>query len=326
MRSSISSFEAAQSDLSAEATKKTVGLCPFTILILGTIAGMLVLAELVTDIGFDTVSKVQTRELAMRRELEKVHDGVTTVTPHVAVLGNSLMLSGVDESLLAKTLTPKVTPVSYFVLATEYYDWYYGLKRLFSEGVRPRYLVLGLSPNQLVSPNIRGEYSANYLFQGSDLQEVINKTRMDATSASGFILAHFSKFYATRIERRGFILARMLPSVAGLFYGGGISVSRAPDIDENRIAAVAAERLVTLDQLCRANGAQFALVVPPTYQKGSEVVARAGKEHGVKVFAPLSSAMLDADKYARDGFHLNEVGAHVFTTHLAHTVLAWLSE
>ena len=53
----------------------------------------------------------------------------------------------------------------YFVLATEYYDWLFGLKRLFAEGVRPRFVVLGLSPNQLASPRFHGDYSAQYLFE-----------------------------------------------------------------------------------------------------------------------------------------------------------------
>src|SRR5207247_4039853 len=143
-------------------------------------------------------------EMAQRETLLEVRDTTTSESPHVAVLGNSLLLDGVNVPLLKASTEAKIVPVPYFVLATLYYDWYYGLKRLFAEGMRPRYVLIGLSPNQFASFYTRGNYSARYLFQRSDLLEVARKTQMDRTTASGFVVAHFSEFYSTRDVTSGF--------------------------------------------------------------------------------------------------------------------------
>ena len=183
----------------------------FTIAMLCTVVAILAMAEGVTVLGFDRTSKVQRREVAQRQALLTVRDSEATSSPHVAVLGNSLLVEGVDVPLLTAQLGPKAIPVAYFVLATTYYDWFFALKRLFAEGVRPRTVVVGLSPNQLASSRTRGDYASRYLFQPSDLMEVTRRTHMDATTASGFVLAHFSEYYSTRVLVRGFVLNRLLP-------------------------------------------------------------------------------------------------------------------
>jgi hypothetical protein len=226
------------------------------------------------------------------------------------------MLDGVDVPLLDANLKREAVPAPYFVLATEYYDWFFGLKRLFAEGVRPRYVVLGLSPSQLASSRTRGDYSARYLFQKSDLLEVAQKTHMDATTASGFMLSHFSEYYSTRGVIRRFVLSRVLPRVAELLHSR-LGSFREPDIEDATLRQLSVERLAALDQLCRANGSRFILVVPPTYQKGADTIAQAGKERGVTVLVPAPYATLDASDFETDGFHLNEKGSKVFTTQLA---------
>src|SRR5580704_3923552 len=123
----------------------------FTIALLCTVFALLALTEAASVVGFDRTSKVQRRELSQRRTLMGVHDSEADDDPHIAVLGNSLMLEGVDVSLLRAKIEPMYIPVPYFVLATNYYDWFFGLKRLFAEGMRPRYVLLGLSPNQLAT-------------------------------------------------------------------------------------------------------------------------------------------------------------------------------
>ena len=147
----------------------------FTIALLCTAFALLALTEAVSVLSFDRTSKVQRRELSERRTLLGVRDPEASEDPHVAVLGNSLMLEGVDVSLLRAKIEPIYIPVPYFVLGTNYYDWFFGLKRLFAEGMRPRYVLLGLSPNQLAAPGVKGDYSARYLFQQSDLIDVVRE-------------------------------------------------------------------------------------------------------------------------------------------------------
>jgi hypothetical protein len=288
----------------------------FTVRLLCTVFTLLALVEAVSVVGFDRTSQVQRRELSERRALLGVRDPEVSDDPHVAVLGNSLMLEGVDVSQLRAKIGPMYIPVPYFVLATNYYDWFFGLKRLFAEGMRPRYVLLGLSPNQLAAPGTRGDYSARYLFQQSDLIEVVRETHMDATTASGFLLAHYSEYYSTREATRGFVMIRVLPSVGELFHNLS-GAFRDPEINAAVLEALAADRLTALDRLCRANGSHFILVVPPSYQKGADVIGRVGHERGVTVLLPVAENEFDASYYQSDGVHLNGKGSQMFTTRLA---------
>ncbi len=288
----------------------------FTIALLCTVLALLASIEAVSVMGFDRTSRVQRLELSERRTLLGVRDSEASDDPHIAVLGNSLMLEGVDISLLREKMGPAYVPVPYFVLATNYYDWFFGLKRLFAEGMRPRYVLLGLSPNQLATQSIRGDYSARYLFQQSDLIDVVRETHMDATTASGFLLAHYSEYYSTREATRGFFMMRALPGVAELFHNLA-GAFRDPEINEVVLEALAAGRLTALDQLCRASGSHFVLVVPPSYQKGAQVIGRVGRERGVTVLLPVAEDEFDTSYYQSDGVHLNSKGSQVFTIRLA---------
>ncbi len=288
----------------------------FTIALLGTAIAFLLAVEAVSIWGFDRTSKVQRREVAQRQTLLAVEDTNSSAPPHIAVLGNSLMLDGVNVQILTAQTCNKAVPVPYFVLGTYYYDWYFGLKRLFAEGMRPRYVLLGLSPNHFVSSHTRGEYSARYLFRRQDLIEVGQKTHMDATTASSFMLANISEYYSTRQITRGYILGRVFPSVSELLHNK-LGVSRDLAIPETTIKTLARERLTAMDALCRANGAQFILVVPPSYQSGAEVVGQVGKDLGIPVLIPVTGDQLDQSFYQSDGFHLNEKGADIFTNKLA---------
>ena len=303
----------------SERIRSSSRLDRFTIVLLGTVFVLLALVEGVSRASFDSTSKVQRREVSQRRALLDVRDLGTVEDPHIALLGNSLMLEGVNISLLNSKLDPRYGTVPYFVLGTNYYDWFFGLKRLFAEGMRPQYVLLGLSPNQLATSELRGDMSARYLFQQSDLMDVVRKTHMDATRASEFLLAHYSEFYSTRDTTRGYVMSRVLPSVGEMLHSG-YATYRDPEIEKSVLGPVAASRLSALDQLCRANGARLLFVVPPTYQKGAETIAMAGHERGVTVLAPVNGNEYDASYYQSDGFHMNDKGSAVFTTRLAATL------
>jgi hypothetical protein len=288
----------------------------FTIVLLSTIIVTLALLEVVCRERFDYTSNVQRRELAERRELLAVRDAGTSTDPHIALLGNSLMLHGIDVPLLDANLNSRYVPVPYFVLGTNYYDWFFGLKRLFAEGMRPQYVLLGLSPNQLATSDVQGDMSARYMIQQSDLLDIVRRTHMDATRASDFILAHYSEYYSTREITRGYVMSRVLPSVTELLHNQYASF-RDPEIGESALKPLAVSRLTALDQLCRANGAHFLFVVPPSYQKGEDTILHAGIEQGVTVLLPVKDNEFDVSDYENDGIHMNEKGAQVFTMRLA---------
>ena len=288
----------------------------FTIALLSTVFAVLGLTEAASVVGFDRTSKVQRRELSQRRTLLGVRDSEADADPHIALFGNSLMLEGVDVQLLRAKIGPKYAPVPYFVLGTYYYDWLFGLKRLFAEGMRPRYVLVGLSPNQLATRDIKGDYSARYLVQQSDLIEVLRKTHMDATTASEFLLAHYSEYYSTREILRGFFMSEVLPGVGGLLHSR-LGTVRDPPINESVLGPLAGDRLTALDQLCRANGSNFIFAVPPSYQKGAEIIGRVGRQRGIAVLLPVADDEFDATYYQSDRFHLNGRGSEVFTSRLA---------
>jgi len=292
----------------------------FTIGLLLTSLAAVVVTEGISIIAVDRTSKVLRAETAQRRALVSVRDGAVSETSHIAVLGNSLLLNGINVPLLAEKIEPKFSAVPYFVLGAEYYDWFYGLRRLFSEGMRPKFVLLGLSPSQLVSPNTRGDFSARYLFQGRDLLAIIRETHMDPTSASGFVLAHFSEFYSTREMMRASLINWLLPNVGELLHNK-LSVNRAPEIQKAILRQLGGKRLTALDHLCRANGSVFILVIPPTYEAGAETIAEIGREQNQPVLIPIASQHLDATFYQSDGYHLNERGATIFTSRLAENLL-----
>jgi len=287
----------------------------FTIVLLGTIIVMLISIETLFRERFDRTSSVQQHEDAERQSLLHFRDAGTGKDPHIVIVGNSLMLHGIDVPFLEANLDSRFVPVTYFVLGTNYNDWYFGLKRLFAEGMRPDYVLLGLSPNQLATSEIRGDMSARYLVQQSDLLDIVRQSHMNATVASEFILAHYSEYYSTREIARGYVMSKLLPTVGELFHTRYASY-RDPAIEEPVLRQLASTRLEALNQLCRANGAHFLFVVPPSYQEGGATILHAGKERGITVLLPVNDNEFDGSDYEEDGIHMNEKGARIFTERL----------
>jgi lysophospholipase L1-like esterase len=100
---------------------------------------------------------------------------------------------------------------------------------------------------------------------------------------------------------------------------------QAPPIEANVLRQIAYERLPEIAQLCARYGAEFVLVVPPTYQAGEATIALEGNRVGVPVLVPVPSAEMKPDKYS-DGFHLNADGARIFTTQLAGKLQDYLGQ
>ena len=139
---------------------------------------------------------------------------------------------------------------------------------------------------------------------------------MDATTASGFILAHFSHYYSTRTVVRGFVMGRLMPSVEQLLHDR-LPNGHEPDLSDDLLATLSSARLKELDELCRQHGSRFIMVVPPTYQKGADTIARSGREQHVTVLVPVENDEFNASHFQPDGFHLSPKGAQIFTARLA---------
>jgi len=58
------------------------------------------------------------------------------------LVGNSLLLYGVDLDRLHELTSGRMQIYPIFLEATGYYDWLYGLRRLFRQGSRPQVVVV----------------------------------------------------------------------------------------------------------------------------------------------------------------------------------------
>ncbi len=182
------------------------------------IAGCLLIAlgmEVSARVGLDRASRIQRRmvqEYVAARAIGQ--DG--TSGHHVLVVGNSLLDEGVQFDRLRTALESRYDARRYMVEQTVYYDWYYGLKRLYREGARPDIVVVMLGTGHWLSANIRGDYSAQYMMSVADLPSAARDLEMHPTQATGFLFAGVSKFWGARVEMRNFVLGRLMPDVGQL--------------------------------------------------------------------------------------------------------------
>ncbi len=278
------------------------------------IAGAVVLyasAELLARFGLEQVSTMHRRLLQEARAANAFHKSPSPSKKTVLLLGNSLLLEGVDMERLHAGLEPRYEVQRFVVTQTRFLDWYYGLEALFRHGARADRVVLCLTMAQLVSDQIRGDFSAHVLFDAQDIWPVSRDSAADLTITSGYYLAHFSAFYATRGELRSVLMNRVASSVQQMWHQAVISPAVSPT--GSQLIAQSVARLGRVNQLCNRYGAEFVLLVPPTQDRGDFLLARAGAQAGVTVVQPISNSVLSTAYYQQDGFHLNRRGAQSFT-------------
>jgi hypothetical protein len=120
-----------------------------------------------------------------------------------------------------------------FLEATGYYDWLYGLQRLFREGARPQVVVVGVGVNSFLANSVRQDYSPLMLFDARDTLGVASDLEMDHTATSNLLLAHSSVFWDTRSVIRTQILRHIVPGCkralpvaeAATFHPAGYGIS-----------------------------------------------------------------------------------------------------
>jgi len=234
----------------------------------------------------------------------------------VLMVGNSLLLHGVEMERL-RALTSSTMRISPILLEqTGYYDWLYGLQKLFHQGARPDVVVVGVGVNYFLENGVRQEYAPMLFFQARDTLAVASELHLDRTATSNLLLAHSSAFWDTRSAIRTQMLNHVVPHLQDLF----MLINPKPAIPEGReFEKIAIPRLKRLHGLCEANGAKLILLVPPTLSSETAVsqMARAAHTVGVDVSVPVDPATLSARFYREDGMHLNPEGAVTFTSALA---------
>jgi hypothetical protein len=230
----------------------------------------------------------------------------------VLMVGNSLLLSGINEEQLRKSTSGSLQIHPLFLEATHYYDWLYGLRRLFRQGARPQVLVVGLGMESLVENAVRPDYSPMLLFDARDVVDVSSDLALDRTATFNLLLSHWSVFWNMRRIIRVQILSRAIPDAGELF-------SLFKKLPSNRIGpefeAVATSRLRTLRQLGETYRARVVLLIPPwsTSPDAVRQAMAAARKAGLDSLVPIVPSALPAALYEPDGIHLNAKGAALFT-------------
>ena len=236
--------------------------------------------------------------------------------PSVLMVGNSLLLHGVQVDRLQEMTSSRMRLYPIFLEATGYYDWLYGLHGLFLRGARPQVVVLGVGVNYFLENGVRQDYVPMMFFNARDTFAVASDLKLDRTATSNLLLAHSSTFWDTRSAIRLQVLNHLVPHLENLFS----LVNQKPAVPEGReFAEISVPRLQRLRELCEANGARLVLLVPPTLDSENAVsqMVAASEAAGVDVSVPIDPMALSAKFYQPDGMHLNRDGAAIFTSALA---------
>src|SRR5260221_8621372 len=192
----------------------------------------------------------------------------TAETPTVLIVGNSLLLHGVQLDRLQVLTASRIHVYPIFLEATGYYDWLYGLHGLFLRGARPQVVVLGVGVNYFLENGVRQDYAPMMFFNARDTLAVASDLKLDHTATSNLLLAHSSTFWDTRSAIRMQVLNRIVPHLEDLFS----LVNQKPAVPEGReFTELTIPRLRKLRELCDANGVRLILLVPPTLDSENAV-------------------------------------------------------
>src|SRR5439155_11947547 len=188
----------------------------------------------------------------------------------VMMIGNSLFLEGVQVDRLQELTSKNFRIYPIFLEATGYYDWLYGLGRIFRLGARPQVVVVQLEANSLLWNRVRTEYSPMLFFDARDLVHVSSDLGLGRTAESSLLLAHWSAFSSAHSVIRTQILHHTIPHFSELFVNLLIQ-ARRPTTLRPYTEEIAEARLQTLRFLCDAHGAKLILLSPPVPSSESAV-------------------------------------------------------
>ena len=276
-----------------------------------SVALICVIAELSTVYIMDRYSLTQIRVNSQLPLVLKLQQHNPT-SQSVLIVGNSLLVHGLQTDVLSSDLGPSYVTAPLLIESTSYYDWFYGLHRLFQEQSRPDLVIIGLSVNNLLETRVRGEYFTQTLLDRHDLFKVASDIGSSNTETSSMFFGTVSRFWGDRSVIRNRVLGTALPNIQMLI----TALTRHPriDVSEERATEQLRPRLFALKQLCEQNGTRLVLLLPPVAERAdnSGTAFRLGSELGIPVLQPVRSDSLQPADFF-DGVHLTPEVALRFT-------------
>jgi hypothetical protein len=262
-------------------------------------------------------SRIQRRingEMAQARRLGPFVDG----HPTVLLVGNSLLVEGVQMDALRAELTPDYSVTRLAIEQTHYLDWYFGLRRLLEEGSHPSMIVLTLDPSELASTFTLEESFARRQMSIRDFPQAVREMSLDRTQASTYFFAHWSNWLGSKGYIRQCIMILLVPhfrELAGRIADHGYHLN-----ERDGLLAAARERLPELEAVAQAHGTQLVLLIPPALRENYSLdIQQLGASLNVPVWVPSRPGEFPRDLYM-DGYHLNRKGSKIFTVMLAQQI------
>lgn len=289
------------------------------VILLASLAALCVLVEggtrlLVADLS-NTLRRIRT-ESAQAKAI-----GAAAGQKELLIVGNSLLIAGLDVGALNEPLQPRWRGVRFGIEQTTYYDWLYGLRRLTADGARPSAIVVCFEPRHLLGSSVRSEIFAHYLMQASDTLSVSRSLDLSAGATADLLLANVSEFWALRKEIRKNLLGRLMPTLPNLtrmMTRGGAAPS--PDVDA--LLNTGRLRLEALRTTADAVEAKLIVVLmPPVNSAQTRGLQELGSRLGVAIVAPLTDQELQPGDYDVDRYHLSSQGRLRFTHALTQDLL-----
>lgn len=275
------------------------------------VAAFCLVVETTTRWGYGRISRIRRQNVSEYLQARRAGGHTAYV-----LVGNSLLKEGVDMQALQQAVGKDMPVQRFAVESTTYWDWYYGLRHLFSHGARPNTVIVVMSARQWLAGGVRGEYSAGLMLDRGDVLKMASDVGTSNTVTSSILFSTYSSYYANRAEIRKWLMGLAIPGFQSFTAGFAPPTPPLPGDDE--ILARVAPRIAAVRDLCANNGVRLAVVVPPTNlaKDGSEAMRDAGRRAGVPVLIPVQERELSPVDYS-DGFHLNQQGRTIFTAALA---------
>ena len=177
-----------------------------------------------------TERRVETELLGARSLRPVTADG----RPTVLLAGNSLLLEGVQLDHLHDSLALQYEVSRLGIEQTQYLDWYFGLRRLLEEGARPSLIVLSLTTDQLASTLTLGEEFAHRQMSAQDFPLATQASKLDRTTASTYLFAHWSNWLADKSVIRERVLILLVPNFRQL---AGRIADHGPHVERSAVTA-----------------------------------------------------------------------------------------